>query len=345
MLLESRPDIAKYIRKLAYEVENTFDDRPPVTDDYLLSPILPNLLRTISRLNCLKISALNFGWNKINPFLTSAFLHLMHLPTINHIGLSSISNFPMSSLRPSVNLLRLDISNLDCIDLHGKEIVFQSGMMPQIREFRTSDSPKLTTTLLHAKRQDDGQPAFNIMNLRRLSSCLEDKRNLLYLLQNAKLLEELYITVECGQNLEGLHDVLSASARTLKVLGFTTLIYETYYNSFPQPLEGVCEGLEVLAGHDMLETLSFEIEVFADYEETVDSIGSLIQNVEKVLAKPGWSALRQIFFKVPITGCLKRAELSEALQSLPDKYLSHLSKLDSIDFNFSASVVKCAFEY
>ena len=45
-------------------------------------------------------------------FLTSALLHLMHLPTINHIDLSYIYNFPLSSLVPSVNLLRLDIHHL-----------------------------------------------------------------------------------------------------------------------------------------------------------------------------------------------------------------------------------------
>ena len=36
----------------------------------------------------------------------------MHLPTINHIDLSYIHNFPLSSLVPSVNLLRLDIHHL-----------------------------------------------------------------------------------------------------------------------------------------------------------------------------------------------------------------------------------------
>ena len=45
--------------------------------------------------------------------LTSAFLQLMHLPTINHIDLSYISNFPLSSLALSVNLRRLDIFDLN----------------------------------------------------------------------------------------------------------------------------------------------------------------------------------------------------------------------------------------
>jgi hypothetical protein len=79
----------------------------------------------------------------------------------------------------------------------------------------------------------------------------------------------------------------------------------------------------------MLEALSLEVDV--DGHESEDFIGSTIRNVEKVLVKPGWSALRQVSFKVAITCCLvsreDSAKLSEALQSLP--YLSHLSKFES----------------
>ena len=45
----------------------------------------------------------------------------------------------------------------------------------------------------------------------------------------------------------------------------------------------------------MLEALSFK--VLVDWRTTDKFIGSTIQKVEKVLAKPGWSALRKIPFK------------------------------------------------
>ena len=65
--------------------------------------------------------------------------------------------------------------------------------------------------------------------------------------------------------------------------------------------------------------------------------------MERVLVKPGWSSLKQVSFEISIACCLvsreTSAELSEALQSLPDKYLSHLSKLESIAFNYSACAV------
>ena len=153
-LLTSRPDVVKYIRKLTYKVGNYYprlDD-----DDHLLSPILPNFLRTIPRLNCLAITSLDsFDWNTLVSSLRSAFLHLMHLPTINHIDLSFIQTFPPSSLALSVNLRRLDISFLRrCIPNEVDDtpkIVVQSEM-PKIDEFHTSDSPLLTSKLLHAER-------------------------------------------------------------------------------------------------------------------------------------------------------------------------------------------------
>jgi hypothetical protein len=125
----------------------------------------------------------------------------MHLPTINHIDLSSIVNFPLSSLTPSVNLHRLDMFWLKCFDgpeVDGSsDIVVQSEMMPKIREFHTSHSTLLTTKLIHAKLQD-GRPAFNFIDLRRLSIDFiqpEDERIIRYLLQNAKLLDTLHFSV------------------------------------------------------------------------------------------------------------------------------------------------------
>ena len=65
-----------------------------------------------------------------------------------------------------------------------------------------------------------------------------------------------------------------------------------------------------------LEALSFEINV--DGHETEKIRGSIIQIVEKVLVKPGWTALRQVSFKISIACCLvskgDSAKLWEALK-------------------------------
>ena len=78
-LVKIRPNVVNYIRKLMYKVGHNSNE------DCLLSPILSKFHPTISRLNCLVIDASYLTWNRLDSSLTSAFLHLMSLPTINHI--------------------------------------------------------------------------------------------------------------------------------------------------------------------------------------------------------------------------------------------------------------------
>ena len=369
-LLNSRPNVINYIRKLTYKTDDRAyktednDCYPPPSfdnEDDLLSPILLNFLPTTSRLNCLKIDALNVhagsrsDWNLLNPSLTSAFLHLMHLPTINHIDLSYICNFSWFSLTSSVNLHRLDILHLKHSHPQGGDSSYEivlSEMMPKIREFHTSESSAQTKMLLHAKRQD-GRPAFNFMDLRQVSMPFGwpgDERNIQYLLQNAKLLEKLHLSVEIDQKLVGLHVILSPIPRTLKVLDLD-LSVDLHYGSIPLRLAVLCEELEAMAGHNMLpvEALSFDVHVGPVGHEAEVFIGSMIQEVEKVLIKSGWSALRQVSFEFSIA-CWGEAirenlaKLPEALEFLSDKY-PNLSKLEFISIDSSPYVVKCKFEF
>ena len=342
-LLNSRPYVVKYIRKLTYKMSNYYF--PINNDDELLSPILLNFLRTIPSLNYLRItsSMTSSDWNELNPSLTSTFLHLMHLPTVNHIDLSFIGNFPLSSFTPSVNLHRLDllcVGPSDPIREDGSLLFVQSGMMPKLREFHMKMSNHMAKQMLLAKGQD-GRPAFNFMDLIGLSMPfvkLEDVWNTRYILQNARLLEKLRLRFGANRSLVELHDILSCRACTLKVLDLTVFLCNKRISVF---LGGISEELEALAGRNMLEALSLHI--YIDRHETEDFIGSIIQKVEGVLVKPGWSALRRISFKVQVCGAVsdseERANLFESVQSLRDKYLSHLSKLDSVAFDYSVEVL------
>ena len=291
-LLKSRPEIVKYIRKLTYNVECNEDD-----DDHLLSSILLYFLPTFSRLDSLEITASGLDWGGLNPSLKSIFLNLMHLPTINHIKLSHIQNFPLSSLTQSMNLLRLDIDTLNfsrLLEDASPEIVVE--MMPKIREFETLWSTRVTTNLLNAKTRD-GRPAFNFMDLRRFSTRMngfEDKRNVRHLLQNAKLLENLELLVGRGQNLMGL---LSRNARTLKVLDLSVSLW----GGHDIVLGGIYEELKAMAGHNMLEAFKLCTRInYADGDSEV-FIGFILRRVRNLLVKPGWSGqLRQVSFKLEI---------------------------------------------
>jgi len=140
----------------------------------------------------------------------------------------------------------------------------------------------------------------------------------------------------------GLRDILSSRTSALKVLDFTVSA-SAWYDSLNLRLAGLCEGWEAMAGHNMLESLSFDLQV-DDQGETEDSIGSEVQRMEKVLVKPGWSALRQVSFKITLIhwGTGPNLELYNALvQSFPDKFLNYLSKLDSVAFDYSVCFSEC----
>ena len=77
-------------------------------------------------------------------------------------------------------------------------------------------------------------------------------------------------------------------------------------------------------------------------------VGPVIQYMEKVLVKPGWSSLRQVSLKVTAidlesTDYRDNERISQELQSLPDEYLRQLSKLESVAsaFDYSYSVKNC----
>ena len=168
-LLKSRPNVVNYIRKLAYN--GKCNDH-----DHLLSPILSNFLLSISRLNCLAIKALDHSWDTLDSSLTSAFLHLMRLPTINHIDLSHIRNFPLSSLTLSVNLLRLDISYMtrsQNFDRHGEDGFIknvQSETMPKIRELNISNFYQLSISWILDDSRSNGIPTSACRALRGIGS-------------------------------------------------------------------------------------------------------------------------------------------------------------------------------
>ena len=331
-LLESRPDVVKHIRKLTYHLKNVNNA------DHLVAPVLSYFLPSTSCLNYLGITNINtrvstMEWNKLDPSLTSGLLRLMHLPTMNHIDLSFFQNFPISSLASSVNLHRLDVSCMTHFDPHDSEEddsfeIVQSETAPKLREFHTLMSSLLTTKLLNTKRQD-GRPAFDFTDLKQLSMQLENESKFRYLMQSAESLETLHLKLERDidrYSLSKFHDILSLRSSTLKVLDLTV-----YLNT----LADLCEELEAMGGDNILEALSFNVHI--EDLETEDYIGSRVQEVEKVLVRPGWSALRQVSIKIRISCGSKevKARLVEELQSLPGKYLSHLSKLESVAFNYS----------
>ena len=94
----------------------------------------------------------------------------------------------------------------------------------------------------------------------------------------------------------------------------------------------------------------FDIHASSDAHEAEGFVGCIIQEVEKVLVRSGWSALRQVSFKFSMKFSMGRearetiTKLPEVLQFLPDKYLN-ISNLEFDAVDPSIHVVKFEFEF
>ena len=107
--------------------------------DSLLSPILPNYLRTISRLSFLTIYGAKLDWSTVDSSLISALLYLMHLPTIDHIELSFIQ-ISHSSLTPPVDD---SIYSICAVPTHVKKISLKLSSSRRLDDAHDSWIPYL----------------------------------------------------------------------------------------------------------------------------------------------------------------------------------------------------------
>ena len=123
-LLVNNPAIVQYIRELNYELHY---------EDSKASPPLPDLLHTISHLECLRIGGFDlpgpqgFEWTKVDPLLRSTLLHLMYLPTLTHLHITNVRNIPISAFAPCINLEQLDISYITLVPFEDGSSSLQIG--------------------------------------------------------------------------------------------------------------------------------------------------------------------------------------------------------------------------
>ena len=217
------------------------------------------------------------------------FSRLHHLQVRYHAPLAIItSTFHLfkriSFLTPSANLLQFDIFNLCRSNPHEEdpsEIVVQSEI---IREFRNSETTVLTTKFIHDKTEH-GRLAFNFMDIRRLFDIF---RPVGIWTESLVLIAECQVTwktsVELWSEFRGTLWYSFSSRTHVQSPWFRSIvIWRSPGLSLPLLLVGLYNELQAMAGHNILEALSFEVNV--DGCETENS--SILHNVENSLVKPG----------------------------------------------------------
>jgi hypothetical protein len=166
-LIERNPEIGEYVRKLNYRI---------ATHDHI-----PRTLGKLTKLKSLSIwnNAGKFAWRTDWP-MRSALLLLMQLPTLSHLELRWITNFPVSDLIHSSSLKHLEI---DYFNFAAEDVVPPSTTPLPSKSVFLSEynaglrSASATKKLVEAKRPD-GLPIVDFTELTKVTASWDNQEDI-----------------------------------------------------------------------------------------------------------------------------------------------------------------------
>ena len=164
-LLHETPEIADYIRKFDYHSDGSTDLRPSFQES----------LKRISRLKFLtvwhydytNIPRHNWSNNPVRP----ALLHLLHLPTLTHLKLST-KGFVVSDLIHCVNLKYLEIEYTTMAAGNTFPATLPEHSI-QLNEFVARFKTGYAIRKLYSARRPDGQPIIDFGSLSKIKVDIE----------------------------------------------------------------------------------------------------------------------------------------------------------------------------
>jgi hypothetical protein len=278
----------------------------------------------------------------------------MHLPTLTHLHLNYIKNFPVSVLFSCIGLKHLQ---LDYVSIKDECTPSPPGLyiltVPRILEYSVSQSATITVRLLTTKLVD-GTLALNFTNLQRLSvefRTNEDVEVTRSLLKESNQLEELRVKgKKCFITFPHFKLILvltvanhgpataSASLSGLGDLGFhtfgTTLCISLCAVDCKSPriFCGLCNELSAMSiANNTLKTLRIELKT--DVLEISSSGDHEWERLDVILSGPRWSFLENI--SIDIIALDYRNTPRELLPDSPKRQLTRLSTRTSFNFKFS----------
>jgi len=335
LLLET-PAIAKYIRHLDIRImRQEIICRPYAGSEYLFGQVP----RQLTRLQSLAIWPSHYphnDWNNNSSSMQRSLLNLMHLPTLSHLNLGWISNFPISDLITCTNLKHLSVQEFH---ITGEDEQAASSLLHkpiQLQAFHISilkSGPEALRLL--TVRCSDGRPVLDIVGLKKIGVGVHNIEHVHPIREIFRISQQLTdIRIEaadvCFRAME-LAKTITPSLRTLRRLELVILIDGV---SDPDPLVGLCDELENVLGKNRLESLEIKIEVSTDEDcQTGDEWGRL----EKVLLKSGWPMLKHVSLDIVmfVYSRLEDGPFEIALENLPQTQFTGLVSSKNLDFRFS----------
>ncbi|KAF8805740.1 hypothetical protein BYT27DRAFT_7339600 [Phlegmacium glaucopus] len=329
-LLLTTPGIAGYIHKLRIFIVN-----PDIESRYFFSRV-PQQLTSLQSLTVSNSFYSVLDWNLVSSSMHRSLLDLMHLPTLKYLHLGKMKNFLISDLIPCSNLKHLSVHELcivsvsedgDADDGAASSSLCHKPLQLQVFDLQTDSLEDLK--LLEAKFSD-GRPILDFTGMEKLFINFGWPGA-------AVPLQEIF---KRSRELQDIHlKVGHACFRALKFATTITPCLETLRRvcldinscqSSNDPLAGLCDELEEdILGKNKLESIELEITLLIEQDSRLSDDWA---RLERILLKPGWPMLKQVFLLVIIYSD-HRATYNRAIRTLLPACFNGLRS--SKDFWFS----------
>ncbi|KAF8801605.1 hypothetical protein BYT27DRAFT_7197838 [Phlegmacium glaucopus] len=338
--LSTTPEIARYVRKLrirAYDL--------PSEPRHLFVQV-PRQLTRLESFTILEHSPRQSDWNCIPLSMQHLLLDFIHIPTLNHLDLRSLRNFPISHLIPNPNLKHLSATNLFLVD-EGDSATALAPFQPiKLRvldiALRGLTAYSVPPTRFLAAIYSGRWPILDLTGLEKISVEFLNIFLIIPLLQvfqNARQLTDIQFLVDdgCFQALK-LAKMITPCIETLSrmhlVIASDGLSAQSAAGVV-DPLSNLCGELEDIAGKNKLDSLKIEIRMNRNKYAILgdEQLGRL----EKIFLKSGWPMLKHVSldFIVYNFGLRDDTSFEMALEKLQQTQFADLKSSKTIDFRFS----------
>ncbi|KAF8801604.1 hypothetical protein BYT27DRAFT_6784585 [Phlegmacium glaucopus] len=231
-------------------------------------------------------------------------LDFIHIPTLNHLDLRSLRNFPISHLIPSPNLKHLSTTNLFLAD-EGDSVTALVPFKPiklQVLDialrYRSGHRVLPPQTRFLAEIYS-GRWILDFTGLEKISVKFPNTGiNLIIPLaqvfQNAPQLTDVHFAVYdgCFRALK-LAKMLMPCIETLRRMHLVI----TSDGLGPLPMSDLCDELEDIAGNNKLDSLKIKISTDRRYDILGDG---QLDRLEKIFLKSGWPMLKHLSLHLAI---------------------------------------------
>ncbi|KAF8801606.1 hypothetical protein BYT27DRAFT_7197840 [Phlegmacium glaucopus] len=338
--LLTTPDIARYVRKLRIRLYD------PCSEPRQFFVRVPRQLTRLESFTILEHSLRQNDWNYIPLSMRYLLLDFIHIPTLNHLDLRSLRNFPISHLIPSPNLKHLSTTNLFLVD-EGDAATALAPFKPiklrvldialrGLTAHRVLPPQTRFLAAIHSGRW----PILDLTGVQKIS--LEFPNIFLTIplrqvFQNTRQLTDIHLLVDegcfralklaktivpCIETLSRMHLVIASDGPSLPTSGMASL-------------SDVCHELEDIAGKNKLDSL--KIEICMDRNEYGLLGDEQLGRLEKTFLKSGWPMLKNLYldFVVYNFGQEDDSFFEMGLEKLRQTQFADLKSSKTIDFRFS----------